>query len=254
MTNALEASHEETPAERFSGVRGRVTRAALVLLAWAFLVIALIAAGHLISHSSSISALDRQITSTVVAHRSPALNAAMKAITWLGSWAAVALAAVVLAVLTACRLVPPTALILAAVAWAGEQSGVTLVKNAVHRARPPRDIWLVNAHGWSWPSGHASAATLVFGVLTLTVFHLTTNLAVRVAACIVAACAVLAVGFSRIELGVHWTTDVTAGIVFVSLWLLVSSALLRSRVLSHAQNARAPEVTLGPTESDTAGS
>jgi membrane-associated phospholipid phosphatase len=44
--------------------------------------------------------------------------------------------------------------------------------------------------------------------------------AVRVSAWAVAVFAMAVVGFSRIELGVHWTTDVLASFVFVSLWLL----------------------------------
>ena len=47
---------------------------------------ALIGVGVGVVHSSSVNGFDRHVTSVVVAHRTQALNEAMKAVTWLGSW------------------------------------------------------------------------------------------------------------------------------------------------------------------------
>ena len=47
------------------------------------------------------------------------LNSAMKAVTWLGSWAAVLVTAVIIAVLVITRRLPVLAAIVAVFAWAG---------------------------------------------------------------------------------------------------------------------------------------
>jgi undecaprenyl-diphosphatase len=166
----------------------------------------------------------------VVAHRTDALNEAMRVITGLGSWVALVIAAVVLFALAVRGRLRWTAVFLALVAWAGEAGAVALAKHIVQRQRPPMDIWLKTARGWSWPSGHAATAALVFAVLATVVTQILCSRVTRVATWVAAAIAVAAVGFSRIELGVHWTTDVLASLVFVSSWVLVIFMLFCSEL------------------------
>jgi undecaprenyl-diphosphatase len=193
----------------------------LLVAVWAGLTGTLIAAGTGAVHSSTVAAFDRHITSMVVAQRTDALDQAMKAITWLGSWVALVTTAVLLLVLAVRRRLGWLAVLLALIAWVGEASAVTLAKHIVQRQRPPMDIWLRGARGWSWPSGHMSTAVLVFAVLAMVVTHFYRSRIARVATWVAAALAMAAVGFSRIELGVHWATDVVASLAFVSGWLLL---------------------------------
>jgi hypothetical protein len=93
------------------------------------------------------------------------------------------------------------------------------------RPRPPKDLWLTSAQGWSWPSGHSATAVLVFALFAIALTHVFHSRLARIATWIPAIVVIAAVGFSRIELGVHWTTDVLASIVFVSSWLVVTLAL-----------------------------
>jgi undecaprenyl-diphosphatase len=190
----------------------------------------LVVAGTGVVHSSTVAAFDNRITSMVVAHRTDALNEAMRVITGLGSWVALVIAAVVLFALAVRGRLRWTAVFLALVAWAGEAGAVALAKHIVQRQRPPMDIWLKTAHGWSWPSGHAATAALVFAVLATVVTQILCSRVTRVATWVAAAIAVAAVGFSRIELGVHWTTDVLASLVFVSSWVLVIFMLFCSEL------------------------
>jgi membrane-associated phospholipid phosphatase len=209
---------------------GRSARVLVLILAWAGLTGILIAVGVGVTHSSSVNAFDRHVTSVVVAHRTPVLDAVMKAVTWLGSWVALVATGILLVVLALRRRIPMAAVVLAVVAWAGENSGVTLAKHVVERDRPPQDLRLVSAHGWSWPSGHTAVALLVFTTVALVVAAIAPRSGYRMLAWVLAALAVAAVAFSRVELGVHWTTDVIASIIFVAAWLVVLFALFDSDI------------------------
>jgi undecaprenyl-diphosphatase len=221
QANTGRHSHDHEASLPVAGpsARRHGLRVGLVILVWAVLIGVLSVIGELVVHSSTVNTFDRQVTSTVIAHRSPVLDALMKGITWLGSWVALAAAAGLLVFLWAKRLLVWTAVVLAVLAWAGETTGVTLTKLLVQRNRPPQALWLVQAHGSSWPSGHAATAMLVFTILSLTVIGVTENMVIRAVTCGAAVLAVIGVCYSRLELGVHWSTDVMASIVYVAAWL-----------------------------------
>jgi undecaprenyl-diphosphatase len=200
-------------------------RVGLLLATWVGLTGILIIVGFGVVHSSTVAAFDRHITSVVVEHRSPALNTAMRAVTWLGSWVALVITGAVVLLLAVRGRLAFLAVLLAVVVWAGEAAGVWLGKHVVQRQRPPKDLWEKSAHGWSWPSGHTATAVLVFTVLAIVATYVLNSRVIRIGTWAAAVIATAAVGFSRIELGVHWTTDVLASIVFVSGWLVVSLVL-----------------------------
>jgi undecaprenyl-diphosphatase len=205
-------------------------RVIVLVAAWLALTGLLIAVGFAVLHSSTVGRFDRHVTATVVAHRTSALNAAMKVCTWLGSWVALVVTGVLLFVLALRGRIAWLAVVLAVVAWGGETGAVHVAKEVVQRARPPQRIWLKTAHGWSWPSGHMAVAVVVFSVLALVVTHLSGSTTVRASAWALAVLAMAIVGFSRIELGVHWTTDVIGSLVFVALWLVAVVAIFRGEL------------------------
>jgi membrane-associated phospholipid phosphatase len=104
----------------------------------------------------------------------------------------------------------------------------TVVKLLADRARPPAAGWLVaDASGNSFPSGHTTVTTagylgLAVGVAALLRRSWARNF-------VVAAGAALAVtiGWTRIELGVHWPTDVVAGWTVGLLAVVVANAVVR---------------------------
>jgi membrane-associated phospholipid phosphatase len=82
--------------------------------------------------------------------------------------------------------------------------------------RPPADLQFVHADGYGFPSGHAVGATVVWGLLALSLDR--SHHRVRVA---VAALVVLLVTFSRLAIGVHFFVDVLVGIAVGLVYLAV---------------------------------
>ena len=228
MTQRLQDGYRRTvPGPRLRAV---LLRLAVLAGIWAGLVALLIAAGEFVVHSAAVTHFDDHVTSSVVNSRTATLNSVMKSVTWLGSWVALLVAAVVIVVLVITRRLPGLAMVVAVFAWAGEAGGVRIGKTVVSRGRPPQAIWLVSAHGWSFPSGHTAAACLAFTVLALCAATPASRRVVRILSWLTAGLAVAVTAFSRVELGVHWTTDVIASVLFVAGWLTAIAVLLGGRL------------------------
>lgn len=84
---------------------------------------------------------------------------------------------------------------------------------AVRRPRPPRAWWRTEPVGWSFPSRHTAHAALAASMLV----DETPSLP-RVPRVVAASAYTLAVGTSRVRLGVHWPSDVLGGILTAVLW------------------------------------
>lgn len=80
----------------------------------------------------------------------------------------------------------------------------------IERPRPEETEALAHASGFSFPSGHAATAIAVYAVLALVAAKSLTGLP-RFAVAGVGALAVVAIGASRVCLGVHYPSDVVAG-------------------------------------------
>jgi membrane-associated phospholipid phosphatase len=194
-------------------------RLAVLAGIWAGLIGLLIATGEIIVHSAAITGFDRHVTRDVVTSRTPALNSAMRVVTWLGSWVALGALACAILVLVLTKRLRVAVAVVVVLGWAGEALGVRIAKEVVTRARPPQVIWVVRAQGWSFPSGHSATAAFVFTVVALGIAAVSRHRVVRLLGWLLAGLAVAATAFSRVELGVHWTTDVIASIIFVSAWV-----------------------------------
>jgi membrane-associated phospholipid phosphatase len=212
-------------------VRFRVAMAALFAAAAAFALIA-----EQVATQGPIVARDQQVSAWLHVHGNPALTALLLKITQVHSMPGILILSLVVGlflwrngdrfwVLSLALAVPAGLLLNAA------------LKLLFDRARPTWDDPLLTLTTRSFPSGHATGATLFYGFLACYLVWPMKDAAAR--ALVVAACAamVVLVGFSRIYLGVHYLSDVLAGMSFGTAWLAL--CMIAARALARHRGATA---------------
>jgi len=96
---------------------------------------------------------------------------------------------------------------------------VAVLKATYERARPDTGSPVALPHSYSFPSGHAATAVVLYGALGLLLAERASS-RLRAAAWLgAAAAAALAIGTSRILLNVHFVSDVAAGFAVGLAWL-----------------------------------
>ncbi len=93
------------------------------------------------------------------------------------------------------------------------------LKNVFKIPRPPRKLWLIEASGYSFPSGHALGSTVFWGYLALWYRELLP----------LALTLVIFISASRVILRVHYLNDILGGI-FLGILILISSILIKKLV------------------------
>jgi undecaprenyl-diphosphatase len=79
-------------------------------------------------------------------------------------------------------------------------------------ARPIRiDICLIKVSGYSFPSGHAMTSAAFYGFIIYLIWQTNIRKKLKVAASIFLCILIIFIGFSRIYLGAHYTSDIIAG-------------------------------------------
>jgi len=100
-----------------------------------------------------------------------------------------------------------------------------LLKFSFHRTRP--DLFrVVQETGYSFPSGHALATMCFYGMAAYLIMRTIDSWRGRLAVMTLAVILSVAIGISRIYLGVHYPTDVIAGYAAGSMWLAFCVSLL----------------------------
>jgi membrane-associated phospholipid phosphatase len=201
-----------------------VSRCALrLIVGFTVLVLAGWAAGEV--WLSIDGSADREVTQQVLSARTQALTTAARAITWAGSsWLLVPLAAICCWALLRRGMPFPAAA--TAISLAGAILLCQLVKLLVSRPRPPVEH-LQAVSSSSFPSGHATQASAFWLSLVLVLHAAHAPRAARRTAEVLAPLIVLAVAASRVYLGVHYASDVIAGMLLGAGWTAFTWHVLR---------------------------
>ena len=163
-------------------------------------------------------AFDRAVLLWIAGNVPGWLDGPMRAVTALGYyWVVIPLLALVEALFYLLRW--RLSAVLLAVSTVGGVVLTTVLKSVFRRARPEVIESGYTAGFYSFPSGHATIAVGFYGTLAfILAYHLrgVARWAVVALGCLI----VLAVGFSRLYLGVHYPTDVLAGFLATPVWLV----------------------------------
>jgi membrane-associated phospholipid phosphatase len=147
------------------------------------------------------------------------------AVSWLGS--PVLFAVDLLASLALALRRQWTRLVLWVSAVVGAAVLDRVLKAAFHRDRPIYASEFIRRASWSFPSGHAMNSLVVYSVLAFLLLEHVREPARRRALVAATALLVLAIGFSRIYLGVHFVSDVAAGYLAGGAWVVACLATFR---------------------------
>lgn len=105
-----------------------------------------------------------------------------------------------------------------------------VLKIAFHRVRPSIDF-LIDAVGFSFPSGHSMGSMVFYGALSYFILKSERNKKLKFILVFLSIIMVLLVGSSRIYLNAHYPSDVIAGYIAGFVWLM--SCIYARRVYKH---------------------
>jgi len=200
---------------------------ALVVILVAGLVMA--ALTYLIRSSALLADVDRNIGQWGVDHRSDWSTEALELVTLLGDTRVVIGLAVIVGIVEYLRRpsfwIAPFLLVVIA----GQILLTGTLKELIDRVRPEFNPVAATLNP-SFPSGHSAAAAAFFGAVALLVSRGRTPMQRSI---IVGAAAAIAVGVacSRVMIGVHWFSDVVAGVLFGWAWFAACSIAFGGRML-----------------------
>lgn len=162
-----------------------------------------------------ILVFDSVLYDFLVEHRTNFLNSLFKIITQLGSATyliAITFLCVVLIKNKKYKLTIPLNLIV--ITWLN-----VLLKNIFLRPRP-NELRIIEETGFSFPSGHSMVSMAFYGYFIYLICKNMKNKYLKYTLCALLSILILLIGLSRIYLGVHYASDVVAGLCFSMAYLI----------------------------------
>ncbi|RMF99889.1 MAG: phosphatase PAP2 family protein, partial [Nitrospirae bacterium] len=199
--------------------RRRFTGLNLTILTLAFFYVMALFAGiveDLITSDPIVSA-DIRIANLVSAFRTPAIIRVFTWITLLGK-SEVILAFFFISVIILWLWGKRYSMISLLVSVSGSVAFTSVSKLLFHRPRPAVAVYI--EHSYSFPSGHATIAVAFYGLIGCLLIQSVATWKRKVNIFFATVVLIVAIGLSRIYLGVHYVSDVWAGYLVGSIWLI----------------------------------
>jgi membrane-associated phospholipid phosphatase len=200
---------------------------ALLLIIVAGLVIGALA--YLIRSNSELASIDRSVGQWGVDHRESWAMDALEIYTWLGDTRLIIPLAIVLLMIEYVRKPSHWILPFLALVIVGQVLLTNGIKDVLDRVRPEFNE-IAATLGPSFPSGHSAGAAAFWAAAAILVSRGRTP---HQRSIIFGAAAGIAAGVacSRVMLGVHWLSDVVAGVLFGWAWACACSIAFGGRLM-----------------------
>lgn len=164
--------------------------------------------------------VDQAMFNSIAPHITESRTSVMKAISFLGNHVFLVPANLFLLLYFVVQKKKQLALKVAIVALSS-LSIMSLLKRLFHRQRPSNPL-VDGITNFSFPSGHAFMSVAFYGLLIWFAATRIKKKTQQFSAIFFLLLLIAAIGFSRIYLRVHYTTDVIAGFCFGTIWLIIS--------------------------------
>lgn len=152
--------------------------------------------------------VDDAVIAFVLRSRTPALNAFFTHITYAGNWQVIVSCEALLLIIPKTRKYLSLQVICASLTSLGLYK---ILKPLFGRPRPDSAYWLIQEHGFSFPSGHSMNGMLCYGILIFMLLRcFGDKKPVRILCWFIGALIAI-IGISRIYVSVHFISDVAGG-------------------------------------------
>ena len=189
----------------------------------------------LMRSSATLVSVDNSAGEWGVVHATPWSTQAIQRVTDLGgTWFVIAFG-VVVCVVEYVRVPNRWIPVFLLTVIVGEVVLVNSIKELLHRVRPTFNP-IAETLGPSFPSGHSATAAAFYGAVALVMAR---RRSPRVRALLAGAAVAVALGVaaSRVLLGVHWLSDVAAGLAFGWGWFALCAIAFGGRFLNFGKPA-----------------
>ena len=198
---------------------GAPMRAYTRLLVIAAIAAALFCALALAVETNRVAGVDEAVRMKVHGLASPLMTLLAGKVTWLGTLGVLALFGIV-AVAVLLRSGRRDGAVMLTVTMVGAVVLENGLKFSFQRVRPP-PFFGSEPLTYSFPSGHALFSLCFYGGLAIAATRSVQSGAVKTAIWISAVLLVLAIGATRIYLGVHYPSDVLGGYLVAVAWIAI---------------------------------